>query len=105
MISQEESQWSCPKCTLLIDVKFYHCEVCNYRKPRSLCVTPDVEESQEQTTPEISKKKSTQTKAAVNFTAKEDFDPENINVLDTHARDRERASEPRTDGKKNDKET
>ena len=57
--SQEDSQWECPRCTLLVDVKVYKCPVCSYRKPRAICVTPEVDSAQVTTTPEIQKKIST----------------------------------------------
>ena len=95
MISQEESQWSCPKCTLLVDVKFFRCHVCDSRKPRSVCVTPEVEESKTQTTPEIQKKQKKTRKRKLEFTSppkKTTLTPKNTSVLATHARDRQRVN-------------
>ena len=102
MISQEESQWSCPKCTLLVDVKFFRCHACNSHKPRSVCVTPEAEESQTQTTPEIQKKKKAR-KRKLKFTSppkKTALTPKNTSVLNTHARDRQRVNDELSKPKK-----
>ena len=56
--SCEDAQWECPKCTLLVTIKLLRCTLCDTRKPRSICATPDVDLTGETQTPEIQTKKA-----------------------------------------------